>query len=190
MGSRRSCRNVGGVSYAGHMNTGTGLLIKPGMFVSSYAPLFAMLAIRFDDPLLRWVCVGLGCAGVLIVLGCVLGVPLLIGTNPFRVDRVIPAGSEATGYLASYLLPFLTVSKPEPADLAAYGIFFLVAGIVYTRTAVIQVNPMLLILGWRIVRIENAQGLSTYVLTRRTIVAPDNILGSRIASDVIVDRTP
>jgi len=172
------------------MNRGTGLLIKPGIFLSSYAPLFAMLAIRFDDARLRWVCIVLATAGLVIVVLCIVGVPRLIGASVYRIDRVSPAGAEAAGYLASYLLPFLTVALPTSRDLWAYGVFLIIAGIVYTRTAVIQVNPMLLILGWQILRIENSEGLNAYLVSRRSVVAGDRVRGVRLASDVIIDRTP
>jgi hypothetical protein len=42
-----------------------------------------------------------------------------------------PQIERRAGYLASYLLPFLTVAEPSWRDLVAYGLFLAVTATVY-----------------------------------------------------------
>src|SRR4051794_1777165 len=78
-------------------------------FISSYAPLWAMFALRFEATWLR----------VLFVLLCAFGVLVAVDLlRRGRQDRPSntlititgDAGSEISGYLAAYLLPFLTIA--------------------------------------------------------------------------------
>src|SRR3954449_6378556 len=84
------------------------MLAKPMMFLSSYAVLFALLAIRIDQPIPRWIMITLSIAGVLSLF-----LVLLVNKSQTRAQHttseVSNAGSEAAAYLAGYLLPFLVV---------------------------------------------------------------------------------
>lgn len=174
------------------------------MFLSSYAPLFLLLAIRFDGPALRIAC---GVAAVVGVVGMLAllhrqqhGPPAL----PYKVIDAQPAGTEASAYLAGYLLPFVTASEPGTRDLVAYVLFGVVAYAVHARTGIIQVNPLLFVLGWSVLRVTTtsrsstsgpgaaaypATGSSRYLITKRRIVPPEEVSASRMADDVLVDRT-
>jgi hypothetical protein len=115
-------------------------------FLSSYAPLWIMLGLRFDALPLQ---IGLVAFGVVCAL--ILGVILRRGstTRPANTTLTITgdAGSDVSGYLAAYLLPFLTVSDPGLTDVCAYVIFVAVAGIVYVRSGLMQINPTVYLLG-------------------------------------------
>ncbi len=124
----------------------SGVLAKPLMFLSSYAPLLAMLAIRFDDPALQIVC------AVAVVVG-VGGIVQLLRRQQkgppafeYQVIDAKPAGTEASAYLSGYLLPFVTAPEPSSRELIAYGLFLVVAYAIHVRTGIIQVNPMLFVL--------------------------------------------
>src|SRR5271163_2012183 len=108
------------------MRDGTGWLTKPLMFLSSYAPLFIMLGIRFEDCVLQVVCAATAALG-LVALPVVMRLERAGSTSVYSLISVKPAGSGASSYLAGYLLPFLTVSRPTALDLMAYGVFLIVA---------------------------------------------------------------
>ena len=69
-----------------------------------------------------------------------------------------------------YLLPFLTVSEPGVRDVAAYALFLMVAGIVYVRSEMTQVNPTLYLLGRRVVHVNTEQGWKGHIVIRSTAV--------------------
>ena len=78
-----------------------------------------LLAIRFGP----WWLVA-GCAA-LAAVGFLGGVAVLrrfrrVSRTGWPLTAVEDRGTEVAGYLASYLLPFLTVSEPSPRDLVAY----------------------------------------------------------------------
>lgn len=168
---------------------GTGWLTLPLMFLSSYAPLLLILAIRFDGLWLRITC------GVLAAIG-IIGLLLLMRLHREPLDQqgrhalteVSGAGEGASSYLAGYLLPFVTIGNPGLTDLVAYAGFFVVAYVVTTRTGIIQVNPTLFLLGYRVDLITDERGAQRYLLskTRDSITEGVTVRASRMNNDVLV----
>jgi hypothetical protein len=164
------------------------MLGKPLLFFSSYAPLFGLLAIRFQQPWLWISCIilaGLGVGSLLLLLR----LDARSSPGPHVLESARDAGSEAASYLASYLLPFLVVATPSIRDVLAYVGFLVVAAAIYLRSAVVQVNPLLFLLGYRILSVTDDQGLRAYVITRRAITAGSEILATRFRDEVLVDRS-
>lgn len=130
------------------------MLGKPLLFLSAYAPLFALLAVRFQPLWLMLMCAGLAVLGV--------GALLML----LRLDARATAGAhqlthvkDAGAYLGAYLLPFLTVSTPTVRDSIAYAAFLIVAGSIYLHSSVVQINPLLYLLGYRVLEVVDTNGL-------------------------------
>lgn len=171
------------------MTEGTGVLTKPLMFLSSYAPLLVLLAIRFDDCWLRIVCVGLailGFVGLFVLMRLQHQQPEYQGR--YSLTEVRQAGEGASSYLAGYLLPFVTAGKPDALDIVAYVGFFLVAYVVATRTGIIQVNPTLFLFGYRIYSVTDSVGSQRYLLSKSKgkITSGTTVLASRMSNDVLL----
>ena len=138
------------------------------LFVSSYAPAFAIFAVRFDGLALR------ACCGAVALLGIVDSATMMRRairkTLPYEIviASVADVGGEVSGYLASYLLPFVTVSSPSPRDPVDYGIFLLIAAIVYVRSDLVRVNPTLYLFGYRILSVTYGERGQQYLITRRS----------------------
>jgi hypothetical protein len=125
------------------------------MFLSSYVTLFLILGLRWigHHRLLGSMCFAL--AGLGLLLTCFgLSAANHKEQRFLRVVAVQDAGAEVAGYLATYLLPFVTVGDPSTADLAGYGLFGLVSALIFVRTSMIQVNPTLYLLRYRVFKIE------------------------------------
>lgn len=168
---------------------GSGLLTRPLMFLSSYAPLLLILAIRFEDLWLRITCFVLAAVGF---LGLLVWIRLhrqpLEQQGRHTLRTVRGAGEGASSYLASYLLPFVTIGSPSVADLLAYFVFFCVAYLVTTRTGIIQVNPTLFLVGYRIDAITDAHGVQRYMLRKAKQEVPEdgNVRASRMTSGILI----
>lgn len=136
------------------------------LFLSSYVPFFVIAAIRFDKWTVRGICVGLAVLGVVALL--IFWRRLSTASHhTTTVSNVREVGAEAGGYLASYVLPFVTVSQPTTPDMIGYGVFLAVLAVVYVRSDLIQVNPMFMLLLFRVVRVKlAANGGDTYLITR------------------------
>ncbi|WOQ16465.1 hypothetical protein [Raineyella sp. W15-4] len=167
------------------MTDGTGWLTKPLMFLSSYAPLFVILTLRFQGVWLRVVC-GIiavaGVAGFLLVMHFQRAGPL--GTHVLAETKA--AGAGASSYLAGYLLPFVTIASPGPFDLVAYGIFFVVAYAVNVRTSVIEVNPTLFLLGWTVYSVADEADFRGHLISRRRVTAGATVRAFRMTSDILL----
>lgn len=171
------------------MADGTGVLTKPLMFLSSYAPLFVILAIRFETLWLRIACISIAAMGI-------AGLFLLMHFQHTPVDEqgkhhlltASPAGEGASSYLAGYLLPFVTVGTPSPSDLTAYAVFFLVAYLVHARTEIIRVNPALFLFGWKVYAVTDCKGFQGHLISRakEKVVPGAKVFASRMTGDLLL----
>ena len=162
------------------------MLAKPLLVFSSYALLFALLAVRIDYVEMKWA------LGLLAVLGSLSLLMLLLSdSRSTPVSRIVKSvtrpGPEAGGYLVSYLLPFVVSPTPTLEDCIAYVVFLLVAGVITAKTGAVTINPLLYLLGWQVVQFTDVNEKSSYLVTRKT---PDQgeIIWVSLFDDVLVRR--
>ena len=154
------------------------------LFLSSYVPLFLMLAFRFTEAWLVFICIALA------IIGSGLGVWILYPSRDrsggtITVDTVSDAGDQATTYLVTYLLPFFAVEQPTIREVAAYAVFLLVVGLVYTRSDMRQVNPFLYLLGRRVTKVVTTEKREVYAVSRRRVLRGD-LQGAEITSGLFL----
>ena len=164
-----------------------GLIIRVRLFISSYAILFAILAIRFEEPWLVWACAGICAFGLLTLLLFLRGAKRIV-PDPIQIEHVSDRGAEVAGYVATYLLPFVTVTEPTIRDLVAYGLFFLVVGVLYVRSDMLQINPLLYLLRYRITAIRSTDEWDGYLISRQQPRVGARVLASRFANTVALER--
>jgi hypothetical protein len=58
--------------------------------------------------------------------------------------------SEALAYIVTYVIPLLDINLSARSDQAAFLLMLFVIGVVYVRSNLIYVNPLLIVLGYRI----------------------------------------
>ncbi len=150
----------------------TQVVQRSRLFLGSYAALFVLLAIRFHTGWLEIVCGLLAAIGLLDMIWIVYGVSQRTEAEPIRVAEVSDAGPEVAGYLATYLLPFLTVAEPSTRDIIAYALFLLVTGLIYVRSEMTQINPTLYLLGRRVARVTTTGGWSGFVIAGSSPIEP------------------
>ena len=160
-------------------------MVRFGLFLSSYAPLFVILAIRFRRPELV-----LGCA-VLAALGLLAVVWILWAERSkppaaFTIQKVDDKGSEVAGYLASYLLPFLTLAEPANPEVVAYLIFLGVAAVVYVQSDMLQINPIFYLLRRRVVRVTTSTDWQGYLITRERPLKDETIEATTLSTGVLL----
>lgn len=139
-------------------STATDLANRCRMFASSFAPLFALLALRFTPLGLRLAFGLLSGLSFLDTLWLVIVVPRQVGPSPYRVQSVEDRGDQVAGYLATYLLPFLVLPVPTVTDLIAYGLFLFIVGVVTVRSRLTHINPTMYLFGYRLVNVTTEEG--------------------------------
>jgi hypothetical protein len=158
----------------------TTLIVRGFLFLSSYAPLFVILAIRFQGAALRGTCAGLAVIGFAYLAVVLWVVPRTAQQRTYPVDAVNDASGQVAGYLATYVVPFLTVPSPSPPEVISYCIFALVVLVIFVRSDLAQINPTLYLLGRRVASITARQG-THYVVCRRLPRPPTRIEAVRVA---------
>jgi hypothetical protein len=156
------------------------LIVRGFLFLSSYAPLFVILAIRFQGAALRGICAGLAVIGLAYLTVALWVVPRAAQQRTYPVDGVKDASGQVAGYLATYVVPFVTVASPTAADVTAYCIFAAVVLVIFMRSDLAQINPALYLLGRRVAAITAGQQ-SYYVVCRRLPRPPTRIEAVRVA---------
>ena len=159
------------------------------LFIVSYAPLGGMFAARFASQERWWLVVAFGLValwGVIDALRLVRGASAR-SKRETTVDDVTDQGAAVSGYLATYLLPFLGNLPQSAGDWIAYGLYFLTAFVVYVRSDLALVNPTLYALGYRVLK-GIVDDTSTLLITSRPIRSKDSIEVSGFFDVVVVHR--
>jgi hypothetical protein len=125
-------------------------IMRTRLFFISYTPLWAIFAIRSHatvGQIVFWVLTAWGFLDAfrLIEAG------LHRSTRHIHFDNVSDRSGHVSGYLATYLLPFISGPPMDLRAWLAYGVYFLVAWAVFVPSDLGLVNPTLYILGWRLV---------------------------------------
>ncbi|MFS0701269.1 hypothetical protein AB6N24_14965 [Cellulomonas sp. 179-A 4D5 NHS] len=142
--------------------------------MSSYVPLFVLLAIRFDGIALRVACLLIALVGTLFARSLVRAQESE-EPQPMYVAEARNEGAQVAAHLATYLLPFLTVSEPDVQDIVAYCVFLVMVGFVFITTDFLQVNPLLALDGFHLFHVRNSQWQG-FVLSRDPVDSDANYL--------------
>ncbi len=167
--------------------TATTTAIKVRLFVSSYAPLFLLLALRLEGDIVRLLILLLGIIGLLDAVRLVLWQPRRIGPSPYTVREVADHGSQVAGYLVTYLLPFLAIADPTASDLAAYSLFLLIVAVIFVRSDMAEINPTLYLLGRRVVQIKTDEGWSGFAVVRGLPQPGDTLRAAHLDQGILVE---
>src|SRR6266478_9860369 len=141
------------------------------LFLSSYAPLFLIIAMRgWRDS--RHLAVGL--AGVAVVSVAVLFIFLStaqkLAPDKVTVSSVVSRDGDAMSYIVTYLLPFLAVKLSDVTDVVSLGIVLLVIAILYVNSNMIYTNPVLNIAGYHIFEIHDVDGKTSALISRHAYI--------------------
>lgn len=143
------------------------VFINSLLFLSSFAPLFVLLAIRFNDVRLKVICAALAFAGTTGICTVLLTASRKKTPETLTPSHLDDRGADVSGYLATYLMPFLVVPDPTIADQVAYALFLAIAGVIYVRSNMLQINPALYILSYRVFAVlSSEEGFHGYVIAR------------------------
>lgn len=160
------------------------VLLRLRLFFSSYMPLFLILCIRFEGTPLRIACAALAGLGLEEAWRITHLAVKTKTSYPYRVDAIDDAGGLVSGFMASYLLPFLVSTQPTGLDIAAYGVFFGVACLVAVNSDLALVNPTIYLLRRQVVRISST-GRSLLLISRRTPKVGDEIMAVRLGGGIV-----
>lgn len=166
------------------------MLTRTMLFLSSYAPLFTILAIRNWD-------VRTSAVALLVLTAASIGWLLLflrhaLGLAPMTVEikRATSRDGDIVSYIVSYLLPFLAIDFGRPADLLSLLVLLTVIALLYVHSNLIYVNPLLAAVGYHLVEIEENNGKVSILLSKKPYLRPGDSARVIPAGDLISIEAP
>ena len=151
--------------------------MRSRLFVISYVPLFAIIALRAYPSPFRFDLQGVVFlfAALLCLVGILDTANLLRGARRTVGDRMLlrdieDAGGSAAGYLVSYLFPFVAASYDSWAAIASYALYFTVLFVIFVRSQFGLINPTLYVFGWRVIQASTWFGLDNPEERRLTVL--------------------
>jgi len=147
------------------------LPFRIALFLSSYAPLFALLA--WTNRGTTWVWLTLAIVAVLSVaaLAVVFRIKATDVGPRLVVARSTPDEGEVMAYVSTYLLPFLGLDLSSATGIVVFLGFLLVVGVVYVNSNMLFVNPLLSVAGYHTFKVVDPDGAEYRLVTRRKDLA-------------------
>lgn len=168
------------------------IFVRCMLFLSSYFPLFAILFVLLGDeqPVLAWSSLGVGVLGLAITYLYLKVVVFRRSPIKGEITSRHAHGSETMGYIASYIVPFVTFSLNGWRQLVALAIFIVILGIVYIYSEdMIRINPMFNLFGYRLYEVTVAQGKDSFALiTHRRIKCGDSVLLTKVENGIFWEQ--
>jgi len=154
------------------------ILAKLMLFLSSYIPLFVVVMTlnKFETKSV-WIPFSiLSIASFLSLVGF-LKLASTMTKKIFEVKDTSFKDSESMSYLVSYIIPFMAdfSSGQEMFKNIALGIVFLVIGTIYVKSGLIQINPILNLLGYHVHEIQNISDERFFLISKRKSI----LIGSK-----------
>lgn len=93
-----------------------------------------------------------------------------LSPSKISVTAVVSRDGDVMSYIVTYLLPFLAVKLNDPIDVGSLAVFFIVIGILYVNSNMIQTNPVLNIVGYHVFEIEDGDGKTASLICKRAYI--------------------
>ena len=156
------------------------------LYLSSYAPLFVIFAIRnLSDWVVVAATLGLALSASLMLLVVIRGRGR-INPEQLTVEVLSSRGTDVAAYVTTYLIPFVFDSAAGPRDWASLALLIVTVGVVYVRSRLIYVNPLLGIAGYRVFEIKMESGQVAAVIAR-SYLRDGPLRAHRLADGVLLE---
>jgi hypothetical protein len=162
------------------------VLAQFALFLSSYAPLFGVFALldSFGRGWPTTICIFLAILGPFLAIVVFLAAKGL-APQALRVESTRARDGDALAYIATYLVPFAAITATTARERVALLLFILLIAVLYVRSELFYVNPLLTLVGYRLFQVSTPAGTSAVLLTRRRFLPSGISLSARRLSDYV-----
>ncbi len=169
----------------------TNFFVRCMLFISSYFPLILIFCIFLIGKYPYWAA-GIMAVGILSLSIMVLYFRSSLRTMTAFQDKVTAFqkhDADVMGYIASYLIPFVTFPLDNVQQTAALSVFVAVLLVVYVNSNMIYINPVLNLAGYHLyeVNIERS-AQSHYFIARQRVVLGEMIRFVRLSDDIFLEK--
>lgn len=160
--------------------------VKLCLFLSSYLPLFAILAFQYRDAVTTIRGITVPYASAFFVALCVVSLPFLVlvirvqsnSSSDFKeVEEYRQRNDQVTSYLIVYIFAFFGLNLFNINDLVAFIVFFGMVAVIQIRSSQLHVNPVLGFLGYDIYQVKIGREVALVVADstlENEFVVPDD----------------
>lgn len=156
------------------------------LFLSSYAPLFGVFAVKqySHSHTASYVFAGLGVVSLLIFFIFMKSVATIASTEVTISEHDAKDG-DSMSYIVTYLVPFLDIKFDEFANVVGLLIIFLVLAVLYVNSNLIYTNPVLNIVGYHIFEIRTTEDRPIVLITRQSFLRSNAKLKIALLGDYV-----
>jgi hypothetical protein len=159
------------------------------LFLCSYLPLSLIFFLLFLDNSVPLASLSLlaGISGLIWTLLYLKEANKLVPSRE-EVAEVSKRDSEVVGYIAGYLVPFVTIPFESLAQALALGVFVLVICFIYVNSNMIYLNPTLGLLGYRLYEVTLEGGGTHFLVTRSRVVRSQVLYVVKNGENILLEK--
>lgn len=145
------------------------IFVRWMLFISSYFPLTVILFILFFNQQFILACVflGIGIIGLAFTYIYFWVIAPRMAAIPVKISERQDKEGDVMGYVAGYLVPLVTLPLSSWQQITTLLIFLFVLGIIYVKSSMIRINPMLSICGYSLYDVTFEHDPDSYSLFTR-----------------------
>ena len=152
------------------------LPFRIALFLSSYSPLFGLLAWTNRSYPRTWLALASLAGASVVALVIVLAGYRSEHGAQLVVTRSVPKDGDVMAYVATYLVPFFALHLNLTDDRVVLGVFLVVLGVVYVNSNMLFVNPLLSLAGFHTFEVTDAAENEYTLITRHGDVEPGAVI--------------
>lgn len=170
---------------------GVKLWVKFLMFISSFSPLIIIWGFKFKDTLLFWKLSIFHVTLIISLISIIFLISIIESSrrdnNPqrLRISSIEDLNKVHIEYLLTYVFVFLPTTN---ISIFSFSVFMVVLLIIYLRSNLIYVNPVLSLLFYDVVKVKGDKD-EVILITRRkdNLIRNENIKISILSKGVFVE---
>ncbi len=158
------------------------------LFLSSYVPLFAIIAVTFWG-VNWWMTAAFGALSVVATLYLFWFLRRVRhrARREVHITAVGRRDADLIGYVVTYIVPFLVGPTDDVRKWIGLGIFFSVLCVLHMRLNMLYTNPLLAILKYHLYEVTTNDNASYPLISKSPIVTPGIRLVVPIQNNVLVE---
>ena len=131
--------------------------VKIFLFLSSYAPLFLVLAIKNYTYTYFVIAMGVLILISITFLFYIIRKASKMNGDYHEIKEIEDKSNQFLEYIIAYIIPFLGFNLVNIPDLIALGIIFLMIGVLYIRSDLIYMNPILNFMNYNLYKVNDGK---------------------------------
>ena len=157
---------------------------KIGLFISSYSPLFILLAVQEWQNKVLGEVHGFNVLPLIFAAGILAGLTFIAGlifvskkssVVSVHVVEVRTSNQDTLSYLITYLVPFIGLKFNDDTGLVVNLLLLAFIGTLYLQSNMIYLNPVLNLAGFKLYRFKARDGNEKIILAKKQPKVDTNI---------------